>query len=167
MKNNYNLSADYNSFKNGLTHTSDGKYIEFPAIAFAYPEDEFRHEFNSIFSAVAAYSYWTTVRNAQLSGVDSDYKDFIERNIDSYCEKAEYVENRQRVSLLRAIRTAVRLNSDLHRRGYPRFIKTVLRKTDNGLFDLFEVMKFCDELISDYAKFTKRDITEKNWMKEG
>ena len=139
-------------------------YIDFPALAYAYQSDWFRYDCNELFASISSYLYWKQVREWQLSGINSNNADDIYRNMDNYLEKPEHVENRIRVAIIKGIRIACRMNSDLKRYGYERFLITVIKRTEGGFYDIFQAESVLEEIASMYKEYTLENIQDKRWF---
>ena len=147
------------------TNTSNkAQTFDFTALAAGYSSDnEIRFSTNALFGVVASSVYWQKIQRCQQEGINDGNVAFIQANIDDFCEKPEYVNNRIQVSSLKAIRFAVGINTLLKRKGLKTCLNKIFKRNEEDLYNFNDAKYLCNIVASGYYNATKCDITDTRW----
>ena len=135
--------------------------INFQALADAYTINQLKYDINILFANVASYSYWHKVWNYQNDGIKTA---FVMNNILACCESSSYVENRLNSLSHKIIRSAINVNTLLHRSNLRGFLTQKFEKTDEGVYFKWDAQRLAEDIADQYYENTGSEITETNWF---
>lgn len=137
------------------------KQINFMSIAEAYQANQFKYDINILFANVASYTYWKKVWEYQTTG---ERTEFVKKNMLACCETKKYVENRLNSLAYKIIRTAVNVNTLLHRNELQGFLTQKFERTDEGLYRRSDAHHLAEDIADQYYDYLGIEITETNWF---